>query len=147
MNNDGLRDPSVIKEKEKEILREIEMEQQELWHREMKINLSIYQQENRKKIWGPREGTVQVLELKNKNWLEEIYGSSWGEYQYQYFMETNQHSSRAYEEYKSRLEREFDRSHRRLAVYIEQLDGFRLKQYGNTKGCFDHKFEKTTSIS
>ena len=33
---------------------------------------------------------LQELELKN-SWLEEIYGSSWGEYQYQYLMETNQH--------------------------------------------------------
>ena len=67
MNNDGLRDPSVITEKEKEILREIEMEQQELWHREIKINLSINQQENRKKMCEDQEGTVQVLELKSKN--------------------------------------------------------------------------------
>ena len=121
-------------------------------------------------MWGPREGTVQVLELKNKNWLEKIYGSSWGEYQYQYLMETNQHmrvwrqhspatpkykwllltqhlkgaalkcieklehSSGDYEESKNRLERKFGESRRRWAVHIEQLDGFRSKQYGNTKG-------------
>ena len=36
-------DPRVIQKKEEEILREIEMEQQELRPREMKINLSINQ--------------------------------------------------------------------------------------------------------
>ena len=41
-------DPRVIREKEEEILREIEMEQQELRRREMKINLSINQQSRKK---------------------------------------------------------------------------------------------------
>ena len=40
--NRTVLDPRVIKEKEEEILREIEMEQQELRRREMKINLSIF---------------------------------------------------------------------------------------------------------
>ena len=41
-------DPRVIQEREEEILREIEMEQQELRRREMKINLSINQQSRKK---------------------------------------------------------------------------------------------------
>ena len=41
-------DPRVIPEREEEILREIEMEQQELRRREMKINLSINQQSRKK---------------------------------------------------------------------------------------------------
>ena len=46
--NRTVLDPRVIKEKEEEILREIEMEQQELRRGEMKINLSINQQEQQK---------------------------------------------------------------------------------------------------
>ena len=50
-------DPRVIREKEEEILREIEMEQQELRRREMKVNLSINQQQKKKDVkikrrWG-----------------------------------------------------------------------------------------------
>ena len=41
-------DPRVIHEREEEILRELEMEQQELRRREMKINLSINQQSRKK---------------------------------------------------------------------------------------------------
>ena len=43
-------DPRVIQEREEEILREIEMEQQELHRREMKINLSINQQQQKEDV-------------------------------------------------------------------------------------------------
>ena len=68
--------PRVIKEKEDEILREIEMEQQELWCQEMKINLGINQQKQQKENVKTKTGGSVVLELKNKNWMENIYGSS-----------------------------------------------------------------------
>ena len=45
-----IMDPRVIQEKEEEILREIEMEQQELRCREMKINLSINQQQQKEDV-------------------------------------------------------------------------------------------------
>ena len=48
--NRTILDPRVIKEKEEEILREIEMEQQELRRREMKINLSINQREKQREV-------------------------------------------------------------------------------------------------
>ena len=47
-DNRTILDPRVIKEKEEEILREIDMEQQEQRRREMKINLSINQQQQQK---------------------------------------------------------------------------------------------------
>ena len=43
------------------------------------------------------------------------------------------HSAGAYEASKNRLERKFGGLRRRLALYIEQLEGFRSIQYGNTK--------------
>ena len=43
------------------------------------------------------------------------------------------HSAEAYEASKNRLERKFGGSRRRLALYIEQLEGFRSIQYGNAK--------------
>ena len=43
------------------------------------------------------------------------------------------HSAGACEASKNRLERKFGGSHRRLAIYIEQLEGFRSIQYGNAK--------------
>ena len=43
------------------------------------------------------------------------------------------HSAGAYEASKNRLERKFGGLHRRLAIYIEQLEGFRSIQYGNAK--------------
>ena len=59
--------PRVIKEKEDEILREIEMEQQELWFQEIKINLSINQQKQQKENVKTKTGGSVVLELNNKN--------------------------------------------------------------------------------
>ena len=61
-------DPRVIREKEEEILREIEMEQQELHHKEMKINLSVIQQQQQKedvktKKWGSESVGVKEQEL------------------------------------------------------------------------------------
>ena len=49
-------DPGVIKEKEEQILREIEMEQQELCRREIKINLSINQQKQQKEYVKIKRG-------------------------------------------------------------------------------------------
>ena len=43
------------------------------------------------------------------------------------------HSAGPYEASKNRLERKFGGSRRRLAIYIEQLEGFRSIQYGNAK--------------
>ena len=43
------------------------------------------------------------------------------------------HSAGAYEASKNRLERKFGGLRRRLALYIEQLEGFRSIQYGNAK--------------
>ena len=43
-------DPRVIKKNEEEILRETEMEQQELRHQEIKINLSINQQKQQRDV-------------------------------------------------------------------------------------------------
>ena len=43
------------------------------------------------------------------------------------------HSAGAYEASKNRLERKFGGSRRRLAIYIEQLEGFGSIQYGNAK--------------
>ena len=43
------------------------------------------------------------------------------------------HSGGAYEASKNRLERKFGGSCRRLAIYIEQLEGFRSIQFGNAK--------------
>ena len=68
-------DPRVIMEKQEEILREIEMEQQELCHREMNVNLNINQQQQKEDVKTKRGDSASVG-LKNKNWLEEIYGSS-----------------------------------------------------------------------
>ena len=53
-------DPRVIHEKEEEILREIEMEQQELRHREMKINLSINQQQQKEDVKTKRGHSASV---------------------------------------------------------------------------------------
>ena len=61
-----LEDLRVIQEKEEEILREIEMEQQELRHREMKINLSINQQQQKEDVKTKRGASASVG-LKNKN--------------------------------------------------------------------------------
>ena len=43
------------------------------------------------------------------------------------------HSAGTYEALKNRLERKFGGLCRRLALYIEQLEGFRSIQYGNVK--------------
>ena len=43
------------------------------------------------------------------------------------------HSAGAYKASQKRLERKFGGSRRRLALYIEQLEGFRSIQYGNAK--------------
>ena len=48
-------------------------------------------------------------------------------------IENLRHSSGAYEASKNRFERTFGGLHRRLTLYIEQLEGFRSKQYGNAK--------------
>ena len=53
-------DPRVIHEREEEILREIEMEQQELRHREMKINLSINQQQQKEDVKTKRGHSASV---------------------------------------------------------------------------------------
>ena len=53
-------DPRVIKEREEEILREIEMEQQELRRREMKINLSINQQQQKEDVKTKRGDSTRV---------------------------------------------------------------------------------------
>ena len=58
-------DPRVIKEKE-EILREIEMEQQELCHREMKTNLSINQQEQQKEDVKTKRGGSESVGIKEQ---------------------------------------------------------------------------------
>ena len=42
-------------------------------------------------------------------------------------------SAGAYEASKNRLEKRFHRLRRRLALYIEQMEGFRSLQYGNAK--------------
>ena len=57
-------DPRVIKEKEEEILREIEMEQQELRQREMKIISVLINKNSRKKVRRSREEVMQGLEMK-----------------------------------------------------------------------------------
>ena len=59
-------DPRVIKEKEEEILREIEMEQQELCHREMKTNLSINQQEQQKEDVKTKRGGSESVGIKEQ---------------------------------------------------------------------------------
>ena len=43
------------------------------------------------------------------------------------------HSAGAYEASKNRLEKKFGGLRRRLALYIEQLEGFRSIKYGNAK--------------
>ena len=48
-------------------------------------------------------------------------------------IENLEHSAGAYEASKNRLESKFGESCRRLAIYIEQLEGFRSIQYGNAK--------------
>ena len=48
-------------------------------------------------------------------------------------IENLEHSAGAYEASKNRLESKFGESRRRLAIYIEQLEGFRSIQYGNAK--------------
>ena len=68
-------DPRVIKEREEEILREIEMEQQELRRREMKINLSINQQQQKEDVKTKRGDSTRVG-VKEEELIEEIYGSS-----------------------------------------------------------------------
>ena len=56
----AILDRRVIKEKEEEILREIEMEQQELHRREMKINLSINQQQQKEDVKTKRGDNASV---------------------------------------------------------------------------------------
>ena len=53
-------DPRVIQEKEEEMLREIEREQQELCHREMKINLNINQQQQKEDVKTKRGDSASV---------------------------------------------------------------------------------------
>ena len=58
--SETILDPRVIQKKEEEILREIEMEQQELRPREMKINLSINQQQQKKDVKTKRGDKARV---------------------------------------------------------------------------------------
>ena len=57
-------DPRVIQEKEEEILREIEMEQQELSCIEMKMNLSINQQQQQKEHVKTKRGDSASVGVK-----------------------------------------------------------------------------------
>ena len=57
-------DPRVIQEKEEEILREIEMEQQELSCIEMKMNLSINQQQQQKEHVKTKRGDCASVGVK-----------------------------------------------------------------------------------
>ena len=167
-------DPRVIKEKEEEILREIEMEQQELCHREMKTNLSINQQEQQKEDVKTKRGGSESVGIKEQELIgrdlwkklrilipifdgDKSTYESWKaaftactdqapatpEYKLLQLrhltgealkcIENLEHSAGAYKASKNRLERKFGGSHRTLALYIEQLEGFKSIQYRNAK--------------
>ena len=67
-------DPRVMQEREEEILREIEMEQQELRRREMKINLSFNQQQQKEDVKTKRGASASVG-VKEQELIGMIYGS------------------------------------------------------------------------
>ena len=59
-------DPRVIKKNEEEILRETEMEQQELRHQEIKINLSINQQKQQREDVKIKKGDSPSVGIKEQ---------------------------------------------------------------------------------
>ena len=151
------------------------MEEQKLRRREMKINLSINQQQQKEDVKNKRgaSASVRVNEQEligmdlwkqmkrisipifdgNKSTYESWKAAftacidqapATPEYKLLQLrqhltgealkcIENLGHSAGAYEASKNRLEKKFGGLRRRLALYIEQLEGFRSIQYGNAK--------------